>query len=335
MATLNDNQWELIAKYMVPDCSTEDKAEAEKQAQENPEFGSALDDSLSYWNTAPKVKPKIQAPDLDKQLDKMYAKLASAVEEEAKPLFQPTEQKRSGFGALRWAAAVVVMLGATYLAMSYYGDKGQQFSTVASVEQGAASKTFAFPDGSDITLKSGEIKWLSDESSDTREVALNGEAFFDVARDESKPFIIKTGHAQTQVLGTSFNIKEQDNVTSIEVKTGKVSFKGLDNGEELILKPGSSASFDEAKGALTLHQSGEYAAFKYSDVSLKMVMTRMTAQYGKEFSFASAELENIKVNLGEMEMHDDKWTENLTVISKVAKVKIEEQEGVYSVMSLD
>lgn len=78
MATLNDNQWELIAKYMVPDCSTEDKAEAEKQAQENPEFGSALDDSLSYWNTAPKVKPKIQAPDLDKQLDKMYAKLASA-----------------------------------------------------------------------------------------------------------------------------------------------------------------------------------------------------------------------------------------------------------------
>lgn len=86
-----------------------------------------------------------------------------------------------------------------------------------------------------IQLSDGSKIWLNADSKlrypevfkgDTREVYLNGEAFFDVARSPERPFIIHLANGMVRVLGTSFNVRAYDNEQVVEtsVATGKIAF---------------------------------------------------------------------------------------------------------------
>ena len=83
-----------------------------------------------------------------------------------------------------------------------------------------------------IELADGSVVYLNQQASfsypqtfepDKREVRLEGEAFFEVAKDAQRPFIINTTHADIRVLGTSFNINTDADQTEVSVTTGKVS----------------------------------------------------------------------------------------------------------------
>jgi ferric-dicitrate binding protein FerR (iron transport regulator) len=87
------------------------------------------------------------------------------------------------------------------------------------------NRYIVLPDGSTIILKAGStLDSPAQFNGPTREVSLNGEAYFDIARDESKPFIIHTGKLKTIVLGTAFNIKawEHEKQVTVSVTRGKV-----------------------------------------------------------------------------------------------------------------
>lgn len=106
-----------------------------------------------------------------------------------------------------------------------------------------------------ITLSDGSVIWLSAKSSlrfpdafngPTREIALTGEAFFDIAKDKKHPFIVHTGKLSTRVLGTTFNIDAVEGHANVVVAliTGKVSFS--DGAAQLKLTPGLQAVYDKA-----------------------------------------------------------------------------------------
>jgi transmembrane sensor len=82
------------------------------------------------------------------------------------------------------------------------------------------------PDGSTVLLNdNSSLKYDQNSfNSKTREVTLTGEAFFDIKRNEEKPFIVHTGKVQTRVLGTAFNINAKNSSNNIEVTVtrGKV-----------------------------------------------------------------------------------------------------------------
>jgi transmembrane sensor len=88
------------------------------------------------------------------------------------------------------------------------------------------AKKIRLPEGSEITLQPGSrIGYLPAFNNKQREIYLEGEAFFEVKRDESRPFLVYTNEVTTKVLGTSFTIKalrEDKNIT-VAVKTGRVS----------------------------------------------------------------------------------------------------------------
>ncbi len=82
------------------------------------------------------------------------------------------------------------------------------------------------PDSSTVELKpNAEISYSKKWDGQKREVYLNGEAFFEVIKDSSRPFYVYGGAIVTKVLGTSFSVKASANSKSIEVSvhTGKVS----------------------------------------------------------------------------------------------------------------
>jgi len=86
-------------------------------------------------------------------------------------------------------------------------------------------KLISLSDGTTICLNSGsKLSYPDKFKQNTREVTLTGEAFFKVAHNSSKPFIIYSGKIKTTVLGTSFNVKayNEDKAIKVTVVSGKV-----------------------------------------------------------------------------------------------------------------
>lgn len=87
-------------------------------------------------------------------------------------------------------------------------------------------------DGTVIKINSeSELMFPEKFTDNKREVFLEGEAFFEVKRDEKRPFIIHTGNVKTQVLGTSFNINSypETNEIQVAVVSGKVRVEDKEN----------------------------------------------------------------------------------------------------------
>jgi ferric-dicitrate binding protein FerR (iron transport regulator) len=102
------------------------------------------------------------------------------------------------------------------------------------------------PDGSNVTLNSGATLRYSRKFGDSRDVDLDGEAFFDVVPHDH-PFIVKTFNAQVQVLGTQFNIKCWSKslapITTVTLESGRVALSALaDPDAQVELEPGQTRS---------------------------------------------------------------------------------------------
>ncbi len=108
-----------------------------------------------------------------------------------------------------------------------------------------------------LVLDDGSVVWLNAASklyyptvfaAGTREVSLEGEAYFDVASDSGRPFIIRSGELKTTVVGTSFNIRayKEDKTLSVAVVTGKVKVASEASDKELQLTPDQQAVFDKS-----------------------------------------------------------------------------------------
>ena len=98
------------------------------------------------------------------------------------------------------------------------------------------------PDGSKVWLNGdSKITYAEDFRNKTREVHLSGEAFFDVAKDKTKPFIIHTRTIKLKVLGTSFNVRSYDNEKETETAlvhgSVEVTLRNRPD-QKILLKPG-------------------------------------------------------------------------------------------------
>lgn len=128
----------------------------------------------------------------------------------------------------RWAgaAAVVLLLLTTTFLLWRSGEEASH--PLAQQESGSLLSGITriqLSDGSRVTLRDGS--WLNLDSlfdGNNREVFFQGEAYFDVASNPGKPFIIHTGNVKTTVLGTAFSIKTDpaDAMITITVTRGKV-----------------------------------------------------------------------------------------------------------------
>ena len=138
------------------------------------------------------------------------------------------------------------------------------------------TRTLKTPRGMDlkVTLPDGSEVWLNAESSlefptafsDARRVMLKGEAYFKVARDEKRPFIVTTDKMNVKVLGTEFNFRHYDNErTQVALINGSVEILNADNtATDIVLQPGQGANVDK-QGQIRVQQVDTYAAIQWVD----------------------------------------------------------------------
>ena len=161
--------------------------------------------------------------------------------------------------------------------------------------------TVALPDGSKVFLHVGSsLKFPVRFVGNQRLVELKGQAYFVVAKDAEKPFVVKTERMTTCVLGTEFNITaegtEADNVVLV---SGSVSVSA---SAQRILKPGERARID-ASGRfevdevdVTPYTSWRDGFVYFDDMTLKDVLLCIGHEYNYDVEFANSGLLDKKVH---------------------------------------
>jgi transmembrane sensor len=158
---------------------------------------------------------------------------------------------------------------------------------VAKAEKG--NKEVVLPDNSRITLREGStLTYPETFAANERHVELEGEAFFDVTRNEQKPFIIDAQSATVQVLGTSFDVKADENMATVVVATGKVKMSmRKDASKALILTPGEKGSLKNGELKEELVNTDNYlhwktGIIKFEDKPFIEVIKELGAVYNIE-----------------------------------------------------
>lgn len=167
-----------------------------------------------------------------------WLRMQNRMHTEAKPV-PVIQMKKASFGWMRIAASFLIISAIGYLAYTFLGNNVTQREVFAT----NTILTETLPDGTVVTLnKNSSLSFASKFEGTTRPVVMKGEAFFDVAPDKQKPFIIKVNDVTVQVVGTSFNVKNKNGKTTVEVETGivKVSKESssveLTKGEKVIIE---------------------------------------------------------------------------------------------------
>ena len=152
--------------------------------------------------------------------------------------------------------------------------------------------TVKLPDGSVVKLNAGSrVMYPQEFVGHERNVALQGEAFFDVAEHPDKPFVINTDGLITKVLGTSFNVRSYNDEASIRVAvvSGKVEISGP-NGKSSVLLPTEMGIFEREKASITKdhYDFRKEIAWKdgvlyFDKDDLKTVIKKLEMWYGINF----------------------------------------------------
>lgn len=130
-------------------------------------------------------------------------------------------------------------------------------------------------DGSTIDINRNSTLRYPEEFSDIkRNVTLKGEAFFTIAADKTRPFIIEAGQIQVKVVGTSFNIKAypESELSEVIVETGIVEVSSIKDTEKtIILYAGDRAIFNTKNNSLTKIENNNrnYIAWKTKEIAFK------------------------------------------------------------------
>ncbi len=166
------------------------------------------------------------------------------------------------YSTLSWAASIVILVGATLLLTKGLFNPQEMIL----LQNGEESSSYA------TTLEDGSAVYMSQNTSISypkrfgkvsREVKLEGEAYFEISKNEKIPFIIDTKQLIIEVLGTSFDVKASGkSAPSISVKTGEVRVTSKSNGQSLKVKAGESALLS-LEGVLELTQSDSNQFSKY------------------------------------------------------------------------
>lgn len=152
----------------------------------------------------------------------------------------------------------------------------------------------------DITLADGSRVWLNAGSSVTypvafagneRKVFIEGEAYFEVAHDVSKPFIVSKGETAVKVLGTRFNVNAYDDEADIRITLLQGSVQVTDHQHAAAIKPGEQAIVKTGKidvaGSVDLEQvmSWKEGYFRMKGTDLASLMRQVARWYDVQVAY--------------------------------------------------
>lgn len=282
---MQDNRlWLLMSRRLSGEASPAELEELQALLESSPANHHLLDILHDYFNAASGVRSvgTLEGPDLDERFRKIVSgrpggpedkngnedaigeksanestggdKSASdnenetGQEEGVLPFIKPRRKVWYRYAA---AAAVALALGWGSLKLFHKSHSAEPLKELAGGEILARPGTrtrLVLSDGTQVWLNSNsKLKYGSDFNTRSREVQLEGEAYFDVARNAERPFVVHSSNIAIRVLGTSFTVKsyESDETVEATLLRGAIEVSRQDNpnAPRVILKPNEKLIF--------------------------------------------------------------------------------------------
>lgn len=205
------------------------------------------------------------------------------------------------------------------------------------IEEKPVYHTISTPVGGEyhFTLADGTMVWLNSSSrltfptrftGDAREVLVEGEVYFGVQHDESKPFIVRVNDVSVRVLGTEFCISAYPENEGVMTTLVRGAVQVTSGNNQVVLKPGYQAVVDQYSGAisqraveLSLYTSWVRGIFEYENMELNDIMVQLARWYDVQFTFSASECKERRFT-GVIRKYED-LNDVLDMIEKTTNVK--------------
>jgi transmembrane sensor len=313
----------LLDRYFHGECTPEEIAFIEKW-YENIESNKSLSPS-----------------ELDQTETKIWASIKPA-----RNLFSPF---------VKIAAAVTLLIGVgAALAIGFFDTKKnipiakvtvRQYNgqLVEALNHTVAPQQIPLSDGSIVTLEpNSSIRYPQVFAADHRTVELSGEAFFNVKKNPSKPFLVYSKELVTKVLGTSFRITAFDNSEEIvvAVKTGKVSVyqkpasEAASEIKNVILTPNQQLVFRRTEEVLVKQvvpapsvvsvDSSAYFRMEFDGMPVTEIFEALEKNYGIDIQY---DKETLDACILTTKMTEEGFYERIDVICKAISAEYTNTDG--------
>ena len=233
------------------------------------------------------------------------------------------------------AAAIMLLCMLSYSLLELQSRTVEEKITVLHSVTTGGSKKVMLSDGSIVWLKGNSSILYSQQFSDEeRNVTLTGEALFEVAKDADRPFIIECGGLRAKVLGTSFNIKSNENDVEVFVLTGKVALSSRGNSEDLIVHPNEKAVYHPAQNQMTkvaakeneraARIEGTQYSMRFHATRMQEIIRRIEGKFDVRVSLSDEKLNNCTITA---DFTDQSLDRTLSMISHALEIGYEIDRG--------
>ena len=235
----------IIQKYIQGNTSADENEQLQQWLQESLDNKKRMFAEKDIWDT---FNYKINGKKFNVKHELEFLKKSIEIKNPSRSILH--------YHVLKIAAILLITFGLGWSShfISFFGNKNQIAITMQEifVPKGQINQVF---------LADGTRIWINSETQliipsvfaiNERTVKLNGEAFFEVAKDKNRPFKVEVKGQQIEVTGTSFNVRAYNNSNDIEttLQTGEIR---LNTGDQtFLLKSGEQSIFDKNNSRINI-----------------------------------------------------------------------------------
>ncbi|MRZ52745.1 MULTISPECIES: FecR family protein [Parabacteroides] len=274
----------LLAKYLIGSLSSEEMEEVMRwrdlSAENETVFSEVLRLRLS-WNTAKYADNER----IDMALEKVNVRINRA------------RRYRIARSLLKYAAVILLLVSFSAVGWNYF--KPETYMTIALGDSEGVKK---------VTLDDGSVVWLRGNSAlkipqsfsaVNRTVSLQGEAFFDVAKNAQYPLYVSTNYVNIKVLGTAFNVKTDEKHQNVEtvLARGKVALLDKQWNPILDMSPGEKVTYDNNKNEyatevvdVNVCTAWRLNQFVFENVTLREIVNQLSVKFNVNINLESTKL---------------------------------------------
>jgi len=251
--TSHNSLWFLMARSLSGEATALEEEQLHQVLQQDISLQQQYDLMKRMWHAVDSLQQTTNSNEEEKQSVNRILKLAKTETQpgEEIPVIQ-VRSKRKYLYAFSGGAAALILVAASWFYFSNSKKKvaiDNPHTQDLVAENGSRTRTI-LPDGSTVWLNAGShISFNEDFSGKTREVTLDGEAYFDVVKQPERPFIVHVSGYNIKVLGTAFNVKSytKDKTVETTLIRGLVQVTRQDKKEQqpIVLHPNQKLIVDK------------------------------------------------------------------------------------------
>lgn len=282
---------EILARYLKQDCTLTERARVEAWLSESDRNAEYLHSLAQEWTYLRDDQPLPSQPD--------RKKVWQYVLDNIQPLPQIqlfTKQRMIRISGIAASIALILGMGGSWLLKEKWVARQMEASISTIIAPKGQKTEMLLPDGSKVWLNAGsKLTYAADYDRRNRTINLDGEAFFDVVKDEKSPFIVRTKALDVVVKGTAFDVSayEEDGATEVSLLRGKVEV--LDKSGRLVsaLQPNELLRYDKKGGKFALVRNSDAQQYStwiqeeliFENATMEEVSRKLERWYGVQMQW--------------------------------------------------